>query len=300
MMMMSERGTVVRLVLGLMLGLILATAQPSAQGPPLLAPGATVERLATGFGFLEGPAADPEGNLYFSDIPSERIYRWTADDGVVTFREASGRANGLRVAPDGQLLICEMGNRRVTAVAPDGTMSVLADEFEGRRFNSPNDLWVDPKGGVYFSDPRYGGDDDREMDGDDVYYISPDRTEVRRVADGLVRPNGIVGTTDGSRVYIADDGAGRTYVYRPTDDGSLAEKRVFAPQGADGMTVDEMGNVYLTGQDITVYDPNGTQIASIAVPETPANLAFGGADGTTLFITARTSLYAVGMTVTGQ
>ena len=136
--------------------------------------------------------------------------------------------------------------------------------------------------------------------GTTFYYISPDRTEVRRVADDLVRPNGIVGTTDGSRVYIADHGAGRTYVYAATEDGSLTDKRLFASQGADGMTIDEMGNLYLTGQDITVYDTNGVRIASIAVPEPPANLAFGGADGTTLFITARTSLCAVGMTVTGQ
>ena len=193
-----------------------------------------------------------------------------------------------------------MGNRRVTAIDANGQMSILADVLQGRRFNSPNDLWVDPNGGIYFSDPRYGTDDDKEMDGDHVYYVSPDRTEVRRVADDLVRPNGIVGTTDGSRVYVADHGAGRTYVYTPTDDGSLSDKRLFASQGADGMTLDEMGNVYLTGQDITVYDPNGVRIASIAVPETPANLAFGGASGTTLFITARTSLYAVGMTVTGQ
>ena len=216
------------------------------------------------------------------------------------FGRPSGRANGLRFTPDGQLLIYEMGNRRVTAIDAGGQVSVLADALEGRRFNSPNDLWVDPKGGVYFSDPRYGADDDKEMDGDHVYYISPDRAEVRRVADDLVRPNGIVGAMDGSRVYVADHGAGRTYVYAPTADGSLSDKRLFATQGADGMTIDEMGNVYLTGQDITVYDPNGVQIASIAVPEPPANLAFGGTDGTTLFITARTSLYAVTMTVTGQ
>ena len=193
-----------------------------------------------------------------------------------------------------------MGNRRVTAIDAGGNVSVLADQLEGRRFNSPNDLWVDPKGGVYFSDPRYGADDDREMDYDHVYYIPPDRTGVLRVVDDLVRPNGIAGTMNGSRVYIADHGAGRTYVYRPRDDGSLGDKRLFATQGDDGMTVDEMGNVYLAGQDITVYNPNGTQIASIAVPEAPANLAFVGADGTTLFITARTSLYPLGMTVTGQ
>lgn len=188
----------------------------------------------------------------------------------------------------------------MTAIDANGQMSILADKLEGRRFNSPNDLWVDPKGGIYFSDPRYGADDDTEMEGDHVYYISPDRTKIRSVADDLVRSNGIVGTTDGSRLYVADHGAGRTYVYAPTDDGALNDKSLFASQGADGMTLDEMGNVYLTGQDITVYDPNGVQIASNAVPETPANLAFGGATGTTLFLTARTSLYAVKMIVTGQ
>ena len=119
---------------------------------------------------------------------------------------------GLRFTPDGQLLICEMGNRRVTAIDANGQMSILADKLEGRRFNSPNDLWVDPKGGIYFSDPRYGADDDTEMEGDHVYYISPDRTKIRSVADDLVRSNGIVGTTDGSRLYVADHGAGRTYV----------------------------------------------------------------------------------------
>jgi len=289
-----------RSVIHLVAGLLLATAQPRTQGPTLVAPGATVERLATGFGFLEGPAADLEGNLYFSDIQSERIYRWTPDDGVTTFREATGRAHGIRFTLAGQLLICEMGNRRVTAIDTGGNTFILADELERRRFNSPDDLLGRSEGRCLFQRPTIWADDDKKMDGDHVYYISSDRTVIRRVADDLVRPNGIVGTMDGSRVYIADHGAGRTYVYRPANDGSLGDKRLFATQGADGMTVDEMGNVYLTGQDITIYDPNGAQVASIAVPEAPANLAFGGADGTTLFITARTSLYALAMTVTGQ
>jgi gluconolactonase len=289
-----------KVAVSLVIGFLLTLARPSTQNRPLVASGATVERLASGFGFLEGPTADINGNLYFSDIQNERIHRWTPGNSISTFREATGRANGLRFTPDGQLLICEMGNRRVTAIDANGQVSILADKLEGRRFNSPNDLWVDPKGGIYFSDPRYGADDDTEMEGDHVYYISPDRTKIRSVADDLVRPNGIVGTTDGSRLYVADHGAGRTYVYAPTDDGALNDKSLFASQGADGMTLDEMGNVYLTGQDITVYDPNGVQIASNAVPETPANLAFGGATGTTLFLTARTSLYAVEMIVTGQ
>ena len=198
-----------KIAVSLVIGLLLALARPSTQNRPLVAPGSTVERLATGFGFLEGPAADLHGNLYFSDIPRERSHRWTPGEGVSTFREATGRANGLRFTPDGQLLVCKMGNRRVTAIDASGQMSILADVLQGRRFNSPNDLWVDPKGGIYFSGPRYGTDDDKEMDGDHVYYVSPDRT-------------------------------------------SLSDKRLFASQGADGMTLDEMGNVYLTGQDTTV------------------------------------------------
>ena len=278
------------------------TPPVDAQQNPLVAPGAQVQRIRGGFGFLEGPAADPDGALYFTDIPNERVHRWTADGGLTTVRESSGRANGLRFDLDGNLLVCEMGNRRITEidVAGSGDVTVLAERYEGRRFNSPNDLWVDPKGGIYFSDPRYGSTDDQEITGYHVYYISPDRSEVRRVADDLVRPNGIVGTPDGSRLYVADHGAGRTFAYTPLEDGSLTNKQLFAEQGADGMSMDEMGNVYLTGEDITIYSPAGDPVGSIAVPEAPANLTFGGPRGTTLFITARTSLYAVEMTVTGQ
>ena len=263
----------------------------------LMSPGTSVRRIATGFGFLEGPVADPVGNLYFTDIPNSRIHRWTAGDGVTVFRDDSGRANGLRLDTDGTLVVCEMHNRRVVALDPTGHLTVLADELDGRRFNSPNDLWIDPRGGIYFSDPRYGSGDDREMDGEHVYYITPDRDAVRQVTDDLVRPNGIVGARDGSRVYVADHGAGHTYVFTPAEDGALTDKRLFVSQGADGMTMDELGNVYLTGPDITIYNPDGALIASIAVPEPPANLTFSG---TTLFITARTSLYAVEMAVTGQ
>ena len=280
--------------------LVAVATQLDAQRPSLVVQGEAVRRIADGFGFVEGPAADLDGNLYFSDIPRERIYRWNPESGIDTFRKETGGANGLRFTPDGQLLICEMNNRRITAIDSTGTVSVVAETFEGRRFNSPNDLWIDPTGGVYFTDPRYGSDENREMDGNHVYYISPDRTIIRRVIDDLVRPNGITGTLDGSRVYVADHGAGQTFVYRPSADGSLEDKRLFAMQGSDGMTVDELGNVYLTGQDITVYNPNGDQTNSIAVPETPANLTFGGEDGKTLFIAARTSLYALKMNVTGQ
>ena len=285
-----------KIVLALAIAVALHPSSAWLHGNPLVAPGATVERIATGFGFVEGPAADADGTLYFTDIPNDRIHRWTPSNGVTTFLEHSGRANGLRFDLNGNLVVCEMGNRRITTIAPHGEISVLADGFEGQRFNSPNDLWVDPKGGIYFTDPRFGSTDDQEISGYHVYYISPDQMDIRRVADDLVRPNGVVGTPDGERVY----GAGQTYVYTPSDDGSLTDKRLFVAQGADGMTMDELGNVYLTGQDITVYNPEGESIGSIAVPEAPANLTFGGADGHTLFITARASLYALEMSVSGQ
>ena len=271
-----------------------------AQEDSLVEPDATVVRLAGNFGFTEGPAADADGNVYFTDIPTERILKWSPGEGITVFREFSGGANGLRVDRDGRLVVCEMGNRQITMIDMQGNVTVLADRFEGNRFNSPNDLWIDPRGGIYFSDPRYGATDDQEIRGYHVYYITPDRTMVRRVIDDLTSPNGIIGTPDGSRLYVADNAAGRTWVYTPQRDGSLTNKRLFASQGADGMTMDERGNLYLTGQDISIYSPDGIQIGSIAVREVPANLAFGGRGGKTLFITARTSLYAVRMTVTGQ
>jgi len=281
-----------------LLGLLVAGTP--AQDSTLTAPGATVRRLATGFTFVEGPAADGYGNLYFTDIPNERIHRWSPREGVTVFREDSGQANGLRFDLNGRLLICEMGRRRVTAVDVDGTMTVLAERYNGQRFNSPNDLWIDPLGGVYFTDPRYGATDDVELTGNHVYYITPERQAVVQVTSELVRPNGVVGTSDGSRLYVADHGGGRTYIYDIDSDGRLRNRRLFVAQSSDGMTLDALGNVYLTGNDVTIYNRDGNSVGSIAVPEPPANLAFGGVNGTTLFITARTSLYAVEMTVTGQ
>jgi len=284
----TDTGMTTRFFGATMLVVLAMVTLLAAQDSNLIALGAKVERVATGFGFLEGPAADADGNLYFSDVVNERIHRWSPETGITVFRERTGQANGLRVDLDGTLLVCEMANRQVTAIDQEGRLTILADRYEGQRFNSPNDLWVDPRGGIYFSDPRYGPTDDQEIKGNHVYYLSPDRETLLRVTDDLIQPNGIVGTPDGSRVYIADQGAGRLWAYRPEADGALRDKRLFVSQGADGMTMDERGNLY------------GRQIGSIATPEPPANLAFGGPDGTTLFITARRSLYRVEMLVTGQ
>ena len=266
----------------------------------LLAPGAEVEKLHGGFTFIEGPAADSKGNVYFTDIPNSRIHVWSAEGQLSTFAENSGRANGLIFDSAGNLFACEMENGRITSRDPEGKVTVLADKYEGEPFNSPNDLWIAPGGGVYFTDPNYTRGRELPQAGEHVYYISPDRKSVRRVVSDLVRPNGVIGTRDGKTLYVADHGGGKTYAYAIGDDGSLSGKKLFAPQGSDGVALDELGNLYLTGSNIAVYDPTGKKIEEIDVPEGPANVTFGGPGGKTLFITARTSLYAVRMRVSGN
>lgn len=266
----------------------------------LVAPGAKVQKLAGGFAFTEGPACDAQGNVYFSDVRSERIHKWSLDGKLSTFRENTGRANGLYFDRHGNLLACEGGNRRLTAISPDGNVTVLARGYNGKKLNSPNDLWIDPQGGVYFTDPRYGPVDGLEQDGFHVYYLPPDRKPLVRVLDDLVKPNGVVGTADGKLLYVADAGDSKTYVYRIPSDGSLTDRKLIAPVGSDGMTLDEKGNLYLTRGVVHVYSPDGTNIATIEVPEAPANVCFGGADRRTLFITARTGLYSIRMNVRGQ
>jgi len=252
-------------------------------------PGAGMEELADGLQFTEGPAADAAGNIYFTDVPNNRIYKWSTEGELSTFMENSGGANGLFFDKDGNLIACQSGTGKVVSIAPDGTVTVLAAEYDGKPFNSPNDLWPDRKGGVYFSDPRYGSRDNLPQDGEHVYYIRPDRTVIR-VIDDMVRPNGLIGTPDGKKLYVADAGANRTYVYTINDDGTLTDKKLFVEQGSDGVTLDAAGNVYLTGRGINVYNPAGERIRTIEPAQRPSNLTFGK-DQQTLFITARTSFY---------
>jgi gluconolactonase len=271
----------------------------TAQGRGLLAAGAEVKKQAGDFQFTEGPAGDAVGNVYFSDIPNNRILKWSRDGKLSTFLENSGGANGLYFDKGGNLLACQGGERRLVSISPKGEVTVLADKYDGKKFNSPNDLWIDPKGGVYFSDPRYGSKEGMEQDGEHVYYLTPGRQKVIRVISDMVRPNGVIGTPDGKMLYVADHGAGQTYAYQINDDGTLANRQPFAPQGSDGMTIDNRGNLYLTSKVITVYNPKGRLIQELQVPEAPANATFAGATDRTLFITARTSLYAVDMLVRG-
>ena len=265
----------------------------------VVAPNAKVEKLAGGFKFTEGPAGDAEGNIFFTDIPNNRIHKWSLAGKLSIFREDSGGANGLFFDKDGSLLACEGNRRRLVSIDLKGKVTVLADKYGNKKLNSPNDLWLDPKGGIYFTDPRYGRRETIEQDGEHVYYLPANRKKLARVIDDMVRPNGVIGTPDGKLLYIADHGGNKTYVYVINTDGTLSDKKLFAPEGSDGMTIDSEGNVYLTTKDVSVYNPQGKNIERIRVPERPANVCFGGKDKQTLFITARTSLYSLRMRVKG-
>jgi len=280
------------------------TPNPSPTFPSagLVKPGAALVELPGTFTFTEGPAADRQGNIYFSDVQQSRIHKWTWSEGnIALHRENTGRSNGLYFDSQGRLVACESGNQRITRDDLRGGVAVLTDKYNDKSYNAPNDLWVDARDGVYFSDPAYGLQPGTlPQDGEHVYYIPPDGGAVRRVTTDLGRPNGIIGTRDGRTLYVANPGANQILRYAVQPDASLADKTVFVPnRGADGMTMDERGNVYLANQGIWIYDPAGTLIERIAVPEAPTNLTFGGQSFATLFITARTSVFTVEMTVRG-
>lgn len=262
-----------------------------------------VEELSSAFNFTEGPAVDAEGNVYFTDIPQHLILIWTVENQLDTFRINSGRANGLYFDKDKNLLVCEGEKGQITSICPAGDYKTIASEYAGKRFNQPNDLWPDPKGGVYFTDPKYGGEEGPlPQDGMHVYYITPDHSSVIRVSDDLEKPNGVLGTPDGKTLYVTDSQAGKTYKYAIQEDGSLTDKTLFVAVGCDGMTMDKAGNVYLTTngkQAVDIFSPAGELLSSIGVPQQPSNLCFGGKERNQLFITARTSIYRVELNAQG-
>lgn len=280
----------------------------SCAGKPdgIIAPGAKVEKLADGFSFTEGPAADKSGNVYFTDQPNDRIWKYSTDGELSLFAEGQGRANGLYFGNDGKLLSCSDMNNEIWSidVAGDGH-DVLISGFGDAKFNGPNDLWVRPDGGIYFTDPLYARDywtrsRDMQIDGEHVYFLPAGGNRAVRVASDLEKPNGIIGTPDGKLLYVADIQAGKTYVYDIGPDGILTGKKEFAPMGSDGMTIDSEGNIYLTGKGVTVFNPAGEQIAHIPVEaDWTANVCFGGKDMKTLFITASENLYGLRMNVSG-
>jgi gluconolactonase len=272
----------------------------------IIAPGAKLEKLAGDFEFTEGPAADKDGNVLFTDQPNDRIVKWSAADRTVSaWMNPCGRSNGTYFDKDGNLIACADEKNELWSIAPDKKVTVLVKDFGGKLLNGPNDLWIRPDGAIYFTDPLYKRpywkrDPAMQQDGQHVYFLAADRKNLKRVTADLKQPNGIIGTPDGKTLYVADIGAGKTHAYDVQSDGSLTNKRLFCELGSDGMTLDDEGNVYLTGRGVTVFDKAGKQIEHIDVPESwTANITFGGQDRHLLFITASKSVYGLKMRVAG-
>ncbi|HKK74791.1 MAG TPA: SMP-30/gluconolactonase/LRE family protein [Saprospiraceae bacterium] len=271
----------------------------------LFSPKEQPKRLSAAFSFTEGPAVDAKGNVFFTDQPNNRIMRWNSKKGTISnYLEPAGRANGLFFDPAGNLYACADAKNELWKISPDKTVQVLIKDFRGKKLNGPNDLWIDTKGGIYFTDPfyqrKYWTRSEKEIPEERVYYFAPDST-LRIAASDFERPNGIIGTADGSLLYVADIKAQKTYRFQIQADGSLSNRQLHCEMGSDGMTLDSEGNLYLTGDGVTVFSPEGEQIAHIPIPENwTANVTFGGKNRKTLFITAMGSVYALKMKVKGQ
>lgn len=266
--------------------------------------GAQAELLADGFLFTEGPSADSKGNVYFTDQPNDRILVWNIKTGLSVFMQPCGRSNGLAFDKKGWLWSCADEKNELWRISPDREVEVIAEGFEEKLFNGPNDLWIAPGGGVYFTDPFYRREwwDHTAMPQEKmrVFYLTPDRKTVVPVADDLVQPNGIVGTPDGKTLYVADIRGNKTWRYVINSDGTLSGKTLFCELGSDGMTIDSKGNLYLTGRGVTVFDKTGKKLGNIPVPENwTANVCFGEKNLKTLFITASKGFYRIKLKVRG-
>lgn len=279
------------------------TPTTTAESDPLVGR-AEVELIDEGYGFTEGPQWMPDdGVLLFSDVPGNTIYQVGADDEITVYRRPSRFSNGLAVDPEGRLIVAESGTRRVTRSESDGTVAAIADRFEGARLNQPNDIAVRSDGTIYFSDPLFGDAAQAELDFRGIFRIAPDGglTAERRGAT-TEAPNGLALSPDESLLYVTNYAADHVWVMDVAADGTLSEARTFVTTGIgpDGVAVDDAGNLFVaTGRGIEVFAPDGARWGVISVPRTPANCAFGGVNGRTLFITAEEGLYRVTLTNPG-
>ncbi len=280
------------------------TAETTNHVSEIIAPGAKLERLAGDFIFTEGPTSDKHGNVFFTDQPNNRILKWSVDGKLSTFLQPAGRANGMFFSRNGNLLACADEKTELWSITPDGEHTVLAKEFEDKMLNGPNDVWERPDGALYFTDPFYKRewwDYNKPPQGtEQVFFLSADHKTLRRVTTDLVQPNGIIGSSDGKTLFVADIRANKTFAFDIQKDGSLTNKRLRCEKGSDGMTLDAKGNLYLTGKGVFVFDKTGKQIEHIDVPEAwTANVSFGGKDHKTLFITASKGFYSIKTRVKG-
>jgi gluconolactonase len=264
-------------------------------------------KIKQAFSFTEGPVADKGGKVYFTDQPNNKIWRYDPQTTVLwEFKKDAGRANGLDIDAKGNIIACADENNEIWSIDTRGhIVKVLLGKVDGKKLNGPNDLWIDRKGGIYFTDPYYQRDywtrTAPEMKEQNVYYLPKGATQPITVSNELVKPNGITGSSDGKYLFVADIGDNKTYKFQINADGTLSGKQLFVAQGSDGITLDNRGNFYLTGNGVTVYDSTGKKIAFMPVPEKwTANICFGGKERNILFMTAGSSVYHLKMKVQGD
>jgi gluconolactonase len=307
---------IVNLLLGLMLVGALAPRPPAAFGQQLEAASpafwklidkdARLEKAADGFQFTEGPVWNSAGFLLFSDIPANQIVKFVPGAAPTAFRTSSGNSNGLTYDRAGRLLACEHSNRRVTRQEADGSLTVLASSYDGKKLNSPNDIVVRSDGTIYFSDPPYGiREEQKELPFQGVYKISPEG-KLTLLAQDFDRPNGIALSPDEKTLYVDDSARLHVRAFDVAPDGSISHGRILAElksarQGVpDGMKVDRKGNLYVTGPGgVWVFDKRGKHLGTILMAELPANCGWGDADYRTLYLTARTGLYRIRLKIPG-
>ncbi|MEO6730940.1 MAG: SMP-30/gluconolactonase/LRE family protein [Ferruginibacter sp.] len=270
----------------------------------IVKPEAALVQVSNQFKFTEGPAVDKKGNIFFTDQPNDKIWKYDLEGKLSVFMDKTYRSNGLYFDKKGRIIACADEKNQLLAISPTQQVEILVNEFDGHRLNGPNDLWIDKKGGIYFTDPYYQRDywerKKPDLKNQNVYYLTKANKNVFIADSLLMQPNGIVGTPDGKTLYVADIRANKTYKYQINEDGTLSNRQLFVSLGSDGMTLDNAGNLYLSGKGVTVFNNAGILIGNIPVPSKwVGNICFGGKDRSILFITASESVYTLQMQVRG-
>jgi gluconolactonase len=300
-----------RLLTALALFALVIGGTTLAQDKPIagIGPSGEIKKVQTGFQFTEGPAPDPEGNLYFSDVKGGKMHKIDASGKLSVFREKSNTSNGLMVNAKGEIVACEMEGA-IVAISADGKdRRVIADKYDGKRFNAPNDLVIDKAGGVYFTDPSFRAPTPLPQEKTCVYYVDT-AGKVTRLIDDLPNPNGVRLSPDEKTLYVFPSGQKQMMSYPVEGPGKIGKGKTFCEleqaktggnAGGDGGAIDSKGNVYIAaGTGVQVFDPSGKMLGTIKFPEQPSNATFGGKDLKTLYVTARTSVYSCSMDVVGH
>lgn len=282
------------------------TMKSFSQQSGIIAEGAKPQLVSNQFSFTEGPAADKKGNVYFTDQPNDKIWKYDTEGKLSVFLDKAGRSNGTYFDKKGNLITCADEHNEIWSISPDKKVTVLLKGYAGHTFNGPNDLWIDKKGGMYFTDPYFQRDywerksPDPGIKGEKLYYLPKGKKEAILVDPEIKKPNGLIASPDNKYLYVSDMGSKAIMRYDINADGTLSNKKEFAKDLSDGMTIDNQGNVYLAGKGVIVYNPEGKKIEQIDVPaKWTANVCFGGKNKDILFITASESVFILPMKVKG-